>query len=253
MSDSSSSDVPFVPEGKRIFVLVAAILASAMGFIDGSVTSIATPAIRNTLDASLGDAQWVSNAYLLTLSSLLLLGGAASDRFGLRNVFAAGIAVFVLASIGSALAPTAGWLIAARAVQGIGQQVGHVVDRQRGEDDFRDVDAGPPQRVQPQHQGVVGPDFVVPIGADQQQMAHLAVGDHAFQDAQRRRIQPLQVVYGDQHRAFGGESVQDCDKRRRHRALVGAVGVVTTTQQRGVQTLALGGGQVRPCRVVDAA
>jgi EmrB/QacA subfamily drug resistance transporter len=119
MTDTTA-EAPFVPADRRIYVLIAAILASAMGFIDGSVTSIATPAIRNTLDASLGDAQWVSNAYLLTLSSLLLLGGAASDRFGLRNVFAAGIAVFVLASIGSALAPTAGWLIAARAVQGAG-------------------------------------------------------------------------------------------------------------------------------------
>ncbi len=120
MSDSSSNDVPFVPEGKRIFVLVAAILASAMGFIDGSVTSIATPAIRASIDASLADAQWVSNAYLLTLSSLLLLGGAAGDRFGLRNVFVGGIAVFVVASIGSALAPNPPLLIAARAVQGAG-------------------------------------------------------------------------------------------------------------------------------------
>src|SRR3569623_496503 len=104
MTDTTAET--FVPKSQRMFVLVAAILASAMGFIDGSVTSIATPAIRNTLNASLGDAQWVSNAYLLTLSSLLLLGGAASDRFGLRNVFAAGIAVFVIASIGSALATT---------------------------------------------------------------------------------------------------------------------------------------------------
>jgi MFS family permease len=62
----------------------------------------------------------VSNAYLLTLSSLLLLGGAASDRFGLRNVFVAGIAVFVVASIGSALAPNPPLLIAARAIQGAG-------------------------------------------------------------------------------------------------------------------------------------
>jgi EmrB/QacA subfamily drug resistance transporter len=119
MTDTTA-DAPFVPANRRIYVLVAAILASAMGFIDGSVTSIATPAIRHTLNASLGDAQWVSNAYLLTLSSLLLLGGAASDRFGLRNVFAAGIALFVIASIASALAPSAAWLIAARAVQGAG-------------------------------------------------------------------------------------------------------------------------------------
>ena len=119
MTDTSA-ETPFVPKEQRIFVLVAAILASAMGFIDGSVTSIATPAIRLSINATLADAQWVSNAYLLTLSSLLLLGGAASDRFGLRNVFAAGITVFVIASIASALAPTPALLIAARAIQGAG-------------------------------------------------------------------------------------------------------------------------------------
>ena len=113
-------ETPFVPKGQRVLVLVAAILASAMGFIDGSVTSIATPAIRASLGATLADAQWVSNAYLLMLSSLLLLGGAASDRFGLRNVFVAGIALFVVASIGSALAPTPLSLIVARAIQGAG-------------------------------------------------------------------------------------------------------------------------------------
>src|SRR3569623_2121730 len=121
MTDTTANaEAGFVPANRRVYVLVAAILASAMGFIDGSVTSIATPAIRASIGASLADAQWVSNAYLLTLSSLLLLGGAASDRFGLRNVFVAGIVVFVIASIGSALAPTPALLIAARAIQGAG-------------------------------------------------------------------------------------------------------------------------------------
>lgn len=105
---------------QRRRILVAAIVASSMGFIDGSVISIVTPAIRAGLGASLADVQWVSNAYLLTLSSLLLLGGAAGDRFGLRNVFAAGIVLFVLSSLASALAGSATFLIAARAVQGIG-------------------------------------------------------------------------------------------------------------------------------------
>jgi len=115
-----SNDTAFVSRDQRIYVLVAAILASSMGFIDGSVISIATPAIRADLGASLADAQWVSNAYLLLLSSVLLLGGAAGDRFGIRNVFAGGIALFVVASLGSALAPTPGVLIAARAIQGLG-------------------------------------------------------------------------------------------------------------------------------------
>jgi EmrB/QacA subfamily drug resistance transporter len=115
-----SNDTAFVSRDQRIYVLVAAILASSMGFIDGSVISIATPAIRANLGASLVDAQWVSNAYLLLLSSVLLLGGAAGDRFGIRNVFAGGILLFVVASLGSAVAPTPAILIAARAIQGLG-------------------------------------------------------------------------------------------------------------------------------------
>ena len=115
-----STDAPFCPPAQRVYVLVAAILASSMGFIDGSVISIATPAIRADLGASLAHAQWVSNAYLLLLSSVLLLGGAAGDRFGIRNVFAGGIALFVIASMACAMAPDATVLIAARAVQGLG-------------------------------------------------------------------------------------------------------------------------------------
>ncbi|SEQ31396.1 drug resistance transporter, EmrB/QacA subfamily [Devosia sp. YR412] len=107
------------PQSRR-FVLVAAILASSMGFIDGSVISIAIPAIRANLGATLAEAQWVSNGYLLFLSALILLGGAAGDRFGLRKMFGLGIVVFVAASLICALAPTPLILVIARAVQGIG-------------------------------------------------------------------------------------------------------------------------------------
>ena len=107
------------PQSRR-FVLVAAILASSMGFIDGSVISIAIPAIRADLGATLSDAQWVSNGYLLFLSALILLGGAAGDRFGLRRMFGLGIVVFVAASVICALAPTPLVLVIARAVQGAG-------------------------------------------------------------------------------------------------------------------------------------
>ncbi|HTM76995.1 MAG TPA: MFS transporter [Devosia sp.] len=105
---------------ERRFVLIAAILASSMGFIDGSVIAIAIPAIRANLGATLADAQWISNGYLLFLSSLILLGGAAGDRYGLRKVFGIGIAVFVIASMVVALAPTPLVLVIARAVQGVG-------------------------------------------------------------------------------------------------------------------------------------
>ena len=110
----------FVPPERRVYVLVATILASAMGFIDGSVVSIAVPAIRSDLGASLADAQWVSNAYMLFMASLILIGGAAGDRFGLRRVFSGGIALFVVASLFCALAPTPFFLIICRAVQGLG-------------------------------------------------------------------------------------------------------------------------------------
>lgn len=119
-SKTAAESASFCPAEARIYVLVAAILASSMGFIDGSVLAIATPAIRANLGATLSDAQWVTNAYMLFLASLLLIGGAAGDRFGLRNVFAIGIVVFVAASLVCSLAPDPAFLIGARAVQGLG-------------------------------------------------------------------------------------------------------------------------------------
>lgn len=120
MTITAPPDQPFVPADRRVHVLVAAILASSMGFVDGSVLSIATPAIRADLGAGLADVLWVSNAYMLFLSSLLLIGGAVGDRFGLRNIFSLGIVLFVLASLACALAPTVQVLIGARAIQGVG-------------------------------------------------------------------------------------------------------------------------------------
>ena len=65
----------FCPQAQRRFVLIAAILASALGFIDGSILAIAMPALRADLGASLAEVQWISNAYALTLSALILAGG----------------------------------------------------------------------------------------------------------------------------------------------------------------------------------
>lgn len=110
----------FCPPAARPFVLVSAILASSMGFIDGSVVSLAMPAIRADLGASLADAQWISNGYMLFLSALVLLGGAAGDVFGVRKIFAAGIVVFMVTSLACALAPDANTLILMRAAQGMG-------------------------------------------------------------------------------------------------------------------------------------
>lgn len=110
----------FCDQDKRRLILVAAVLASSMSYIDGSVISIAMPALRQTLDASLTQVQWVHNAYLMTLSALVLVGGAFGDRFGLARVFGLGIALFVGASMVCAAAPSAAVLIPARALQGIG-------------------------------------------------------------------------------------------------------------------------------------
>lgn len=114
------------PEGHRAetgstpsrWVLPATILGSSVGFIDGSVVGVALPAMRADLGASLGAMQWVTNGYMLTLASLILLGGAAGDRFGRRRMFTIGLIGFAIASLGCALAPSAAWLIAARLGQG---------------------------------------------------------------------------------------------------------------------------------------
>ncbi len=104
-------------------MLVAAILASALGFIDGSVVAIAIPAMRSNLGASLVEAQWISNAYALTLSALILAGGAAGDKFGLRSTLIVGIALFIGGSMVCAVAPDPLFLIFARAAQGVGAAI----------------------------------------------------------------------------------------------------------------------------------
>ncbi|MEM6896352.1 MAG: MFS transporter [Pseudomonadota bacterium] len=104
----------------RSGILIAAILASSLGFIDGSVVSIALPAMRASLEATLPQAQWFSNAYMLFLSALILAGGALGDRFGLARTFAFGIAVFIAASVACAVAPTPEFMIVARAAKGVG-------------------------------------------------------------------------------------------------------------------------------------
>ena len=109
----------FCDPASRRWILAAAILASSMGFIDGSVIAIALPAIRASLGADLAQATWINNAYLLPLSALLLVGGAAGDRFGVARVLMAGIGLFALASLAVALAPTPGAMIAARAAKGV--------------------------------------------------------------------------------------------------------------------------------------
>ena len=98
--------------------LVAAILGSAVATIDGSIVNVALPAIEEDLGGGLSAQQWVSNAYLLTLGSLILIGGSLGDIYGERRVFTVGLAAFGVFSVACALSPTIEVLIGARALQG---------------------------------------------------------------------------------------------------------------------------------------
>jgi EmrB/QacA subfamily drug resistance transporter len=98
--------------------LVAAILGSGVATIDGSIVNVALPAIESDLGGGLVAQQWVSNAYLLTLGSLILIGGSLGDIYGERRAFTTGLAGFGVFSVACALAPTIEVLVAARALQG---------------------------------------------------------------------------------------------------------------------------------------
>jgi EmrB/QacA subfamily drug resistance transporter len=100
-------------------VLVASILGSGIVFLDQTIVNVALPSIRASLNGGLAEQQWVVEAYLLTLSSLLLLGGSLGDVLGRRRVFQAGLIGFGVCSVVCALAPSSEVLIAARGVQGV--------------------------------------------------------------------------------------------------------------------------------------
>ena len=100
------------------WVLPATILGSSLSFVDGSVVNVALPAIGRGLQADLAALQWVVNGYMLTFAALILLGGAAGDRFGRRRVFLLGLVGFAASSAACGLAPSATWLVALRLLQG---------------------------------------------------------------------------------------------------------------------------------------
>ena len=99
-------------------VLLAAILGSGVATLDGSIVNVALPSIEQDLGGGLAGQQWVSNAYLLALASLILVGGSLGDIYGERRIFTIGVAAFGVMSVACALAPTMNALIAARALQG---------------------------------------------------------------------------------------------------------------------------------------
>lgn len=102
------------------WVLAVAVLGSGMAFLDGTVVNVALPDIGRDFNASTSSLQWVLNGYLLTLASLILLGGSLGDRYGRRRIFVLGTGLFTGASLLCAIAPNAGLLVVARLLQGIG-------------------------------------------------------------------------------------------------------------------------------------
>ncbi len=102
------------------WVLTVTILGSGMVFLDGTVVNVALAHIGRDFKASTSTLQWISSGYLLTLASLILLGGSLGDRYGRRRVFVLGAGLFALASLLCAIAPSATLLIVARLLQGIG-------------------------------------------------------------------------------------------------------------------------------------
>ena len=102
------------------WVLLATILGSSLVFMDGTVVNVALPEIQHNLNASVTTLQWVVEAYALTLTALLLVGGSLGDRYGRRYIFAIGIIIFSIASLWCGLSSSIEQLIVARSIQGIG-------------------------------------------------------------------------------------------------------------------------------------
>ncbi|MGH9226035.1 MAG: DHA2 family efflux MFS transporter permease subunit [Acidimicrobiales bacterium] len=102
------------------WVITAAVLGSGIAFLDATVVNVALPAIGRDLGTGLSGLQWVLDGYLLTLSALLLLGGSLGDLYGRRRMFVVGLVAFSAASVLCGVAPNVGFLVAARALQGVG-------------------------------------------------------------------------------------------------------------------------------------
>src|SRR4051812_2490223 len=105
---------------RRWWTLGAMCFALFMVMLDNTVTNVALPSIQADFDASLSSLEWTINAYTLTFAVLLVTGGRLGDLFGRRKVFLIGVVVFAASSATIGLAPSEGWLVASRAVQGAG-------------------------------------------------------------------------------------------------------------------------------------
>ena len=113
----------FAEENKKWWTLGAVAVGLFMIMLDNTIVNVALPSIERSLHMSISSLEWIVTAYALTFAALLITGGKLGDLLGRRKMFTAGLVVFTLASLACGLAPSAGVLIAARAVQGVGAAV----------------------------------------------------------------------------------------------------------------------------------
>jgi EmrB/QacA subfamily drug resistance transporter len=118
-SRTEPEDTRTLDASQKRLVLMAAILGTTVVTVDSTVVNVARPAIADALGGGLAGQQWTANAYLVTLSSLILIGGSLGDLFGERRMFMTGVAGFGVTSVFCALAPTIELLVVARALQGV--------------------------------------------------------------------------------------------------------------------------------------
>jgi EmrB/QacA subfamily drug resistance transporter len=111
---------PELSERRRTAILAICCMSLLIVAMDNTIVNVALPSIRRDLHASLSGLQWTIDAYVIVIASLLLLSGSTADRLGRRRTFQVGLSLFAAGSLLCSLAPTLGWLIAARALQGVG-------------------------------------------------------------------------------------------------------------------------------------
>jgi EmrB/QacA subfamily drug resistance transporter len=110
----------FAEENKKWWTLAAVAFGLFMIMLDNTIVNVALPSIQRSLHMSISSLEWIVTAYALTFAALLITGGKLGDLYGRKRMFIAGLVVFTLASLACGLAPSAGFLIGARAVQGVG-------------------------------------------------------------------------------------------------------------------------------------
>jgi len=120
LTGPAQAEQPIEKGRTGFWVLAATILGSSIAFIDGTVVNVALPVIQTDLNISVSAVQWIVETYTLFLAALILVGGSLGDHYGRKRFFAIGISIFTIASLLCGLAPDVNFLIAARAIQGIG-------------------------------------------------------------------------------------------------------------------------------------